>query len=163
MRFLLAFLAALAAPCASAEVYHWVDDAGRVNISSRPPVGRPANATAIGQKTWATEPTLVSLPPPEAPPATMESAALATVVRIAEKAPVTMYMASWCAYCRQARAYLASRKIDYREVDVESSASAGKEFRGAGGRGVPLILVGGERLHGFSKESLDPLLRRGGY
>lgn len=73
---------------------------------------------------------------------------------------VTLYTASWCGYCRQAKAYLASQKINYREVDIETEDGM-VEFSQAGGSGsVPLLVAGKESLQGFSPEAYDDLLKR---
>ena len=73
---------------------------------------------------------------------------------------VVMYATSWCPYCAKARAYFAKKGIAYTEYDVEKSPSANAEFRRLGGRGVPLILVGREKMRGFSEEGFDALLAR---
>jgi glutaredoxin len=77
----------------------------------------------------------------------------------AESTPdVVMYATSWCPYCAQARAYFARAGIAYVEHDVEKSASANAEFKRLGGRGVPLIVVGREKLNGFSEQGFEHLL-----
>ena len=79
----------------------------------------------------------------------------------AESTPdVVMYATSWCPYCAQARAYFARAGIAYVEHDVEKSASAHVEFKRLGGRGVPLIVVGREKLNGFSEQGFEHLLAR---
>jgi glutaredoxin len=70
---------------------------------------------------------------------------------------VTLYTASWCGYCKQAKAYLASQKIDYREIDVESEDGM-VEFSQAGSGGVPLLVAGKESVRGFSSEAYDAIL-----
>lgn len=69
--------------------------------------------------------------------------------------PVVMYATSWCPYCAQARAYFAKNGIAYVEHDVEASAAAHAEFRRLGGRGVPLIFVGEERIDGFNELAFE--------
>jgi len=73
---------------------------------------------------------------------------------------VVMYATAWCPYCAKARAYFARAGIAYVEHDVEKSASANAEFKRLGGRGVPLIVVGREKLKGFSEQSFEHLLAR---
>ena len=73
---------------------------------------------------------------------------------------VVMYATAWCPYCAQARAYFARAGIAYVEHDVEQSASANAEFKRLGGRGVPLIVVGSEKLNGFSEQGFEHLLAR---
>ena len=74
--------------------------------------------------------------------------------------PVVMYATSWCPYCAKARAYFSKKGIAYTEYDVEKSPAANAEFRRLGGRGVPLIFVGREKMSGFSEEGFDALLAR---
>jgi glutaredoxin len=74
--------------------------------------------------------------------------------------PVVMYATSWCPYCAKAREYFARSGIAYVEHDVEKSASANAEFRRLGGRGVPLIVVGREKLNGFSEQGFEDMLAR---
>jgi glutaredoxin len=77
----------------------------------------------------------------------------------AESTPdVVMYATSWCPYCAQARAYFARAGIAYVEHDVEKSARANAAFKRLGGRGVPLIVVGREKLNGFSEQGFEHLL-----
>ena len=73
---------------------------------------------------------------------------------------VVMYATGWCPYCARARAYFARAGIAYVEHDVEKSASAYAEFKRLGGRGVPLIVVGREKLNGFSEQGFEHLLAR---
>ena len=88
---------------------------------------------------------------------------LAAGVTAAQAAPpVVMYATSWCPYCAKARAYFARKGIAYVEYDIEKSAAVNAEFKRLGGRGVPLILVGKEKMSGFSERGLDALLARAG-
>jgi glutaredoxin len=76
--------------------------------------------------------------------------------------PVVMYATSWCPYCAKARAYFANNGIAYMEHDIEKSVAVNAEFRRLGGRGVPLILVGTERISGFSELAFESMLARAG-
>ena len=75
---------------------------------------------------------------------------------------VVMYATVWCPYCAKARAYFARKGIAYVEYDIEKSAAVNTEFKRLGGRGVPLILVGTQKMSGFSEQGLDALLARAG-
>ncbi len=77
-------------------------------------------------------------------------------------APVVMYATSWCPYCAKARAYFAKNGIAYVEHDIEKSAAVNAEFKRLGGRGVPLILVGTERISGFSELAFESMLAHAG-
>jgi glutaredoxin len=71
---------------------------------------------------------------------------------------VVMYSTADCPACQIARAYFARKKIVYEEHDVQTNAAARAEFQQMGGHGVPLIIVGTERMEGFSEQRLDALL-----
>ncbi len=73
---------------------------------------------------------------------------------------VVMYATSWCPYCAKARAYFARKGIAYVEHDIEKSVAASVEFKRLGGRGVPLIYIGQERMSGFHEQEFDILLAR---
>jgi len=70
---------------------------------------------------------------------------------------VLIYTTSDCSECRRAKAFLRGRGIPFREMDVGRNRRAMKEFQRLRGRGVPLLLVGGERLDGFCEKSFIAL------
>ncbi len=72
---------------------------------------------------------------------------------------VVMYATSWCGYCAQARSFFAANGIQYEERDIEKSSSFHEEHRRLGGQGVPLILVGEEKIGGFNEGRLRSLLK----
>jgi glutaredoxin len=74
--------------------------------------------------------------------------------------PVAMYATAWCPYCAKARAYFKRTNTAYIEHDIEKSADAHAEFRRLGGRGVPLIVVGSEKLRGFSELAFESAYAR---
>jgi glutaredoxin len=70
---------------------------------------------------------------------------------------VVLFSAAWCGYCRKAKAFLALRQVPYREFDIDTDQGMAA-FIGAGGRGgVPLLLVDGRRVGGFSVAAYDAL------
>jgi glutaredoxin len=80
-----------------------------------------------------------------------------------QKAEVKMYATAWCPYCSKARAYFARRGIAYVEIDIEKSREGRAEYERLGARGVPVILVGTQRMNGFSEARLSQLLADAGY
>lgn len=71
---------------------------------------------------------------------------------------VVMYTTASCPACRAAKDYFARRGIAYQEIDVQQSRDGYEEFKRLGGNGVPLIIVGDEKMEGFSAARLDSLL-----
>lgn len=140
-------LALLGAVAAQAQgLYRWTDAQGRVHYSSEPPPG--VRAKEVRARTNA-----YSAPAPSAPATAAKPSAAAAP-------PVVMYATSWCPYCAKARAYFARNGIAYTEHDIEKSAGAHAEFKRLGGRGVPLILVGRERVNGFDELSFEFALQK---
>jgi len=88
------------------------------------------------------------------------AAVAAPGARAEQTQQVVMYATSWCPYCAKARAYFAESGIAYVEHDVEKSATARAEFKRLGGRAVPLIVVGGETMDGFSEVGFEFLMAR---
>jgi glutaredoxin len=70
---------------------------------------------------------------------------------------VAIYTAEWCKYCKTAKAYMDERGIAYVEYDIEKDRYAKREYRKLGGNGLPLILVGDQRMSGFSQKGFDKL------
>jgi glutaredoxin len=81
---------------------------------------------------------------------------------------VTIYTASWCGVCKQAKAFLRSKGIPFVERDVEKDSKAEAELevkaraRGLRPQGVPVIDVAGELMMGFDPDALTALLGRKG-
>ncbi|MGB5835327.1 MAG: glutaredoxin family protein [Thiohalocapsa sp.] len=67
---------------------------------------------------------------------------------------VVIYSAASCAHCRRAKAFMRTRGIAFREMDIGTNPRARKEFGRLSARGVPVVLIGGERLDGFDLKRL---------
>lgn len=76
---------------------------------------------------------------------------------------VKILTTTWCGVCKQAKAWLAAKGINFTEYDVETSDIGRQEFRRLAGKGVPIILVGNQRMDGFSAPKLDQMLKNVGY
>ena len=76
-------------------------------------------------------------------------------IRDARPGEVVIYTTPTCGYCKQARAHLQSRNIPFLEKDVSGNPQAQAEWKSLGGRGVPLALIGSQKLTGFSAASYD--------
>lgn len=143
--FWLGVFAALAASAAVAEsVYKWKDGQGRVHYSNEPPP--PA--------TGAAKVRLVI--PSFGGPAEVSAAG-------GRGNGVVLYGTEACGHCKAARQYLAQWRIPYADYDVEKDAAARAAFQQLGGRGVPVILVGNQRMDGFNAERLADMLGNAGY
>lgn len=146
---MLAMLGLFAGSAWSQPIYRWVDANGRVQYTSeKPPAGVKSTALEPRVSSYGGTPTVSGTHSGRAP--------------AAAPAEVTMYATDWCPYCRKARDYFARNGIRYTELDIEKSPAAKAEYHRLGGRGVPLILVGSQRMSGFSEEGLANMLRAAG-
>ncbi len=78
--------------------------------------------------------------------------------RVEESGAVTLYSTSWCGYCAKTRRFFEQNNIPYNEFDVEKSADAQRTFQRLGGRGVPVVTVGSDVVHGYNLNRLRKLL-----
>ncbi len=76
---------------------------------------------------------------------------------------ITLYSTPACAYCKQARLFLKTHRLPFHEYDIQRSAKARKQLEHMGGRGVPVIMVGGRRLDGFHAGRLRQMLSGAGF
>jgi glutaredoxin len=148
-RRLLPLLALLALPLtAASDIYRWTDAQGKVHYSDSPPP--EAKAKQIKIKINSIEgPAVVS---------TMRDAPAAK-----PKDRVKIFTAVWCGYCKKAKAHLTRRGVPFEEVDIEAGERGRSEFARIGGRGVPVILVGNQRMDGFDAQGLDAMLAAAGF
>lgn len=72
---------------------------------------------------------------------------------------VLLYATEWCGYCAATREFFAANGIRYSELDIEKSSEASEGHRKFGGNGVPLIVVGGDIVHGYNEDRLRALLK----
>ena len=66
-----------------------------------------------------------------------------------------MYSTSWCGYCKKAALHFRKNNIPFTEHDIEKSEQAAKEYKKLNGRGVPIILIGDQRMNGFNASAFD--------
>jgi glutaredoxin-like YruB-family protein len=149
---LLALAACILAAAAFGQVYKWTDSTGKTHYGDRPPEGTQTEKLKLDVRShegpaqvsnWAA---VIRKKSPEAATAKSQS--------------ITMYSTSWCPHCKRAKAYFAERGIAYDEIDIEANEKNRREFKEAGGGGVPLIIVGDKAMRGFDPQGMDALLKR---
>ena len=99
-------------------------------------------------------------PPANTRPAPFDLTSPTAAARAGDEPKVTLYMTSWCGYCRKARKLLTKLDVDFAAKDVERSRKAAAEFRRKnGGRGgVPLIDIDGELVRGYNEKRIRKLV-----
>ncbi len=129
-----------------AEIYRWVDGAGRVHYSDSVKEDQPAETVEVMTNRYEHVPY-------EALPKQNISAARAS-------RKVVMYSTSWCGYCVKARKYFKSKGIAYADYDIEKNKRAKRRYDRLGGAGIPLILVGKKRMSGFNVAGFEAIYSR---
>ena len=67
---------------------------------------------------------------------------------------VVMYATSWCGYCSKARKFLNKVNVPFTEYDIEKSDEGRKQYQALGGGGVPILVVNGKIIRGYSSDQI---------
>jgi len=74
---------------------------------------------------------------------------------------VTIYSATWCAFCHMAKQYLDQRGVPYTDKDVDQSMDNLREsVEKSGQRGIPVIDIDGQIIVGFDRPKIDAALAK---
>jgi glutaredoxin len=147
-RAVFALALALAAGAASAQIYRWTDEKGKVHITDTPP---PPGATNVQKHR-----------PPSAPQAADDREPY--VLQLARKnAPVTLYSTPGCEPCSTARKLLNARGVPFKEVSVVDGEQIEELKSAVGANAVPSLIVGSTVQQGFEEGSYHALLDAAGY
>lgn len=76
---------------------------------------------------------------------------------------LTLYSKTVCPYCVQAKNYLISKNINFRDVNIEEDTEAREFVQGQGHRSVPQIYYQGKLFveggwQGLSKMTADDII-----
>jgi glutaredoxin len=145
MRIRLVCLVTLmcAAGTASAQLYRWTDEKGRVHITDTPP---PASAKGVQKKK-----------PGEV--AAIEAQRPFELEQAMKDFPVTLYTSPNCKEgCDAARTLLNQRAVPFKEVQVWEEKSNEELKRVSGGNDVPTLVVGRSVHRGFEPGAYQALL-----
>ena len=132
----------------AAEVYRWVDQAGGVHYTDRPPTSTVKQLKAMSGKGNVAE-------------ADKES----FETKLAkEKSPVVLYGGACGVLCDEARAFLDQRGIPYQHKDPSKDPEYAVEVKKLTGTlEVPVLVVGKAHQKGFEGSSWGSMLDAAGY
>jgi glutaredoxin len=131
---------------AAAGIFSWTDETGKVHYGDRPPIDRAVDKVTVRVNTYASPSEISQLDSPAN-----------------AQGKVVLYTTQRCGYCKMAKAYLKRKNIGYTEYDVETSKKGQLDFKKLNGSGVPIILVGDQRMNGFSEGRMASMLKKAGY
>ena len=147
-RLLMALLLTLAAGAHAASFYKWQDASGQWHFSDQRPSGVEAQTGNVRTTPPAADTATTNRDPAPSP----------AEPKRRTNQRVVMYSTEWCGYCKKARAFFRKNRIAFSEYDIEKSAKAKRDHERNGGGGVPLILVGKQKVRGFDQGRLTQLL-----
>jgi glutaredoxin len=149
LRFTSAFVLALCAALAvHAEIYQWTDSNGKVHFSDSKPAVQAAATVTLDNINTFTDVSISEAPgwqgfyQPERKPGMKN---------------VVMYSTERCGYCKKARRYFQQRGIAFTERNIEQDREAWEEYQQLSASGVPVILIGRQRMDGFNEATFDRL------
>lgn len=144
-------LLAVATSTSAQTMFRWLDRDGTVHYSDQPP---PPEARKVQEKRLRT-------------PSYIETSEPSYSQRKAmQDFPVTLYTAPECDMeCKMGRDYLGRRGVPFAEVALQTDEQFGayKQLFGGNDIQVPAVMVGEQRIKGFSEESWGRLLDDVGY
>lgn len=149
-------------PCTAgaADMYKWVDENGVVHFSdSTSGAGRDAAVERIeipvSSPKFEPAPSRKEIKWPEFLSENPKN-------RRAADAKVELYTTNWCGYCRAAKSFLKKKGVPYVEYDIEKDRAAKERKRKLSpGSGVPVAVINGRVINGFSPGSYESALNRG--
>ena len=150
MRIVLAAALCAVALGASAQMYRWTDEQGRVHITDTPP---PASAKGVKKSGPASAPAAAS--PSAAEPYAIQQARA--------NFPVTLYTTPGCEGCDAARKLLNGRGLPFKEISVTDPSQFDEFKKAVGGNTVPAMIVGSTVQKGFEEAAYNALLDAAGY
>jgi glutaredoxin-like YruB-family protein len=72
---------------------------------------------------------------------------------------ITVYSATWCAFCHAAKDYLDKKGVAYTDKDVDSDRSIAEEaMKVSGQTGIPVLNINGQIIIGFDRPKIDAAL-----
>ncbi|WP_444904322.1 glutaredoxin family protein [Microbulbifer sp. DLAB2-AF] len=67
---------------------------------------------------------------------------------------VILYATEWCGYCQKSRELMREHNIPFYEYDIEKSQQGRSQYNRLGGKGVPVLLINGEVIHGYNAKKI---------
>lgn len=133
-----------------AGVYKWVDAQGKTHYGDAPPLTGKANELKLRDNSIHSQ----GLPPGGGTPQTATAKSSTKVV---------IYTASWCGYCKRAKALLTHRGVNYTEYDIETSSQGKRDYERMNGSGIPIAMIGNVRINGFEEGTFNTALSSAGF
>lgn len=74
---------------------------------------------------------------------------------------IIIYSTSWCGFCKQAKQYFKSKKLDFKDYDVEKDSKAADEMiKKSKQYGVPVIDIDDTIIIGYDLPKITAALNK---
>ena len=142
-----------------AAIYRWVDQNGVVTFRETPPAENPQAAQIVSA---AVSPAITSSPADASGTAAVPDKPRDVAKKPGNTVPqVELYVTSWCPYCKKAEAFFREQGIPFTAYDVEKdSAAARRKEELDSSKGVPLAIINGQKIHGYSESAYREALKK---
>ena len=149
-----------------AELYKWVDANGVAHFSDQPHKEDPNDIPVEIRPSISSKPTVKKIPKSNTPPALSASNPYRADAPAGKTSPpdygaaeVALFVTQSCRYCNMARDYLNAKGIPFTEYDVQKDKTALQRKRRLDPRrGVPLAVINGQTVLGFSPAAYEAAL-----
>ena len=127
-----------------AEIYKWIDADGKSHFSG----SKPTHPASVENRDGLQDKSMQ--------PAPVDNKAQAAVPQ------VDLYVTSWCPYCKKAIAFLRKNNIAFNAYDIEQDLDAAtrKKTLDPGYGGIPLAVINGAAIRGFSEAAYQQALAK---
>ena len=146
-------LITLIAGSALAEVYRYTDRSGELHF-----VDDIAKVPKKYRKQLENPKPMAEISVMDAAPVSKRNSLQAEVVQSQAKPAVSssveVFVTSSCGYCRKMLRFLNEKGIPYTAHDIEKDSGAARAFRELGGRGVPVVRIGSNVVHGYNPDAV---------
>ena len=80
---------------------------------------------------------------------------------MAKNIEVIVYRTPTCPYCHDAKEFLKSIKVKYKDINIREDEKAAKKMvEKSGQSGIPVIEIGDDIIVGFDKEEIEKSLKK---
>ncbi len=151
------FTASLSLHVNAQQLYKIVGADGKVTYSDQPPPAAPGSKVIAGRAGSLGNTTAADTGAPNTGNLSLD------VRTAASKSPVTLYTSKDCAPCGLGRSLLAARGVPFSEKIVDSVADNEALRKLTGDTTMPVAIIGGVQLKGFSESQWTDYLDAAGY
>jgi len=140
-----------------AEMYRWEENGIVTFKDTPPPAAKKRKVKVYKDNDFAVPPPVSVSSKSSAKHAVTHSPSPQPEIKKAERfaGTIEMYSTEWCGYCVAAESYMKSKNYPFVKYDIEKDSAAKRRHKELGGRGVPLIIIGTNKMSGFSPDTME--------